>query len=186
MLSVFSKTSNEIDGIINAYSSKLTLKFSSNSDVQCTRCPFYRNCSNCAAWGAKNQYDWLEVNFGKDLLYITHYSITGKGHGQRAKGWNVDAKDKSEVSHRIDTVTEGLLPSNTNEVHEINDHGPFSSFKFTMTNAYGSPDSWYGHIFGIDFFGVLLTRKMFHNTCKMNKKISNSFITYVIICLMYP
>ena len=158
MLSVFHETDNEIDGIINAYSSKLKLKFNSSSDESCNHCPFLRTCSASTSWAAKYQYDWIEVSFGKDLLYVTHYSITGKTNTNRAKGWNVDAKDKNGVSHRIDSVNEGLLPSNTNEVHKTNSHGPFSSFRFTITDTYGSSDEWYSYIFEIDLFHIIMTK----------------------------
>ena len=187
MISISPKTNNDIDGLINALASKLTLTINSNSDAVSMRCPFVRTCGN-ANWGAKNQNDWLEVSFGDDLLYVTHYSITGKSGTKRPKGWNVDAKDKSGVSHRIDTVTEGLLPENENEVHKIKNHGPFTSFRFTMTNSYDSSGNWYSHLYGIDFFGVLnpdplLMKKIFHQTCK--RKAHNSLILYMITSLIY-
>ena len=194
MISVFPRKNN-INGVINV-SSNLKFAFNSSSDKGCNHCPFYRNCGEPISWGAQEKNDWLEVSFGNDLLYITHYCINGKGTGnysitkfqQRPKGWNVDAKDKSGVSHRIDTVTEGLLPENENEVHKIKNHGPFRSFTFTITDTYGSGGGWYSHLYGIDFFGVLnpdplLMKKIFHQTCK--RKAHNSLILYIITSLIY-
>ena len=176
MLSIFPRN-NAIDGVINA-SSNLKLTFNSSSDPSCKHCPFLRTCQEGISWGAKNQNDWLEVSFGNDLLYITHYCITGKNSGRRTRGWNVDAKDKQGVLHRIDTVSNGLLSSNYNEIHKIRSHGPFSSFKFTITDTYQSDSTWYSLTFGIDFFGILnpeeaLMKKMFNKTCRKQNKVFN-------------
>ena len=135
----------------------------------------------------KKQYDWLSVSFGEDLLYITHYCITGKGVSNRVRGWNVDATDKQGTSYRIDTVTEGLLSSNYNELHKTKIHGPFSSFNFTITDTYSSNSDWYSLTYGIDFFGILnpdksLMKKMF-KTCKKQSKNKNSLVLYIAFCL---
>ena len=175
MISIFPRN-KEINGIINA-SSNLKLTFSSSSDLNCKHCPFQRTCPASTSWGAKKQHDWLSVSFGEDLLYITHYCITGKNDKCRPRGWNVDATDKQGTSYRIDTVTEGLLSSNYNELHKTKIHGPFSSYNFTITDTYESRSDWYSHIFGIDFFGILnpdksLMKKMF-KTCKKQSKNKN-------------
>ena len=85
---------------------------------------------------------------------------------------------------KIDTVNNGLQTTDT-EVHKINLSGPFSAFRFTVTESYDPSKSWYGEIYRIDFFGVLnpdkhLLNKIYRNTCKSKQ---STFLSKTLLIL---
>ena len=189
MLSVFPKAKDDLDGIINAYSSQLKITINSSSDANYVHCPFYRNCGTDISWAAYAQNDWLEIDFGDDLLFLTHYSITGLNRTYRVKGWYIQAKDKNGVTHRIDTVNNALPNKDDIEVRKIKKHGPFSSFRFVITDTHMSTEQWYCIIYGIDFFGIVNPSDFFlkgvrHESCKRQMKKSLSLMSFIIISML--
>lgn len=188
MLSVFPKNNEDLDGIINTFSSQLNISIRSNADTSSKHCPIYRSCGLDNSWAPAKQYDWLEIDFNDDLLYLTHYSITGRGRGYRVKGWHIDAKDKNGVTHRIDTVNNALPGSMDIEVRNIKKHGPFSSFNFTITDTHQITEKWYSAIYGLGLFGVTnpsayFLNKIFKKSCKIYMKAHSSLVPFIFACI---
>ena len=123
------------------------------------------------------------------MLFLTHYSITGIGRSYRVKGWYIQAKDKNGVNHRIDTVNNALPNINDTEVRKIKKHGPFSSFRFVVTDSHAIITSWYCIIYGIDFFGIINPSDFFlkgvrHESCKRQMKKSLSLMPFIFISML--